>query len=152
MGNPGLTHLRDGLIVAGGNSCNEGKPPTMATFTLPPLRFPRYHSSLPYACQVNPQLPQVVGFRPANKANSPNGNRHIETMIVHAGKPACEVMVVHLGQETTAMRSPYKRLSFVIHTTHKLKEAQKFINREHRSIQAPTLDDDEQIANGRTKI
>jgi hypothetical protein len=60
--------------------------------------------SLSYACQVNPQLPQVVGFRPANKANSPTGKTHMETMMAHVGKPPCEVIVLHLGQETTAMK------------------------------------------------
>ena len=147
---PGCPSSRRSHGRWGGDSCNGGKPNHGHIHTAAPLSAISFIAA--YACQVNPQLPQVVGFRPANRANSPNGNRHIETMIVHAGKPACEVMVVHLGQETTAMRSPYNRLSFVIHTTHKLKEAQKLINCEHRSIEAPTLDFDEQIAKGRAKI
>jgi hypothetical protein len=106
----------------------------------------------PYACQVNPQLPQTVGLRPASSASSPTGKKHMETMISHAGKPACEVIVLHLGQETTAMKSPYDRTSFAIHTKHILIEAQKPKKREHRSTEASFQNDDEQSTNGRARI
>jgi hypothetical protein len=108
--------------------------------------------SSPYACQVNPQLPQTVGFRPANKANSPTGKKQMETMISHTGKPPREVIVLHLGQETTAMKSPYERISFAIHTRHKLTDAQRLKKREHRSIKASVRSDEEQSANGRARI
>jgi hypothetical protein len=45
-----------------------------------------------------------VGFRPANNASNPTGKKHMETTISHTGKPPCEVIVLHLGQETTAMK------------------------------------------------
>jgi hypothetical protein len=51
------------------------------------------------AFQVNPQWPQVVGLRPANSASNPTGNRKMLTTIVHVGKPARSVKVLHLEQE-----------------------------------------------------
>jgi hypothetical protein len=38
-----------------------------------------------HAFQVNPHLPQVVGFRPANKASNPTGKKQILTTIAHVG-------------------------------------------------------------------
>jgi hypothetical protein len=58
---------------------------------------------------VNPQLPHLVGFRPASNASSPSGKKQIATMITHAGYPAFCTSVLHLGQDTVGaiVQAPY---------------------------------------------
>ena len=52
------------------------------------------------ACQVLPQLLQVVGLRPASNARRPIGKKQIATMISHAGNPPWAVGCEHFGHVT----------------------------------------------------